>query len=137
MQLSDFIGTWALTRRIDDRRAGAAGSFTGRAVFRPEGADLAYREEGILRLGPGPGFAASRAYRWRAAGDGLAILFEDGRFFHAVALDAPRAEAGHDCGADRYEVAYDFRDWPDWRAVWDVWGPRKDYRMESVYARAD
>lgn len=137
MQLSDFIGTWALTRRIDDRRAGAAGSFTGRAVFRPEGADLAYREEGILRLGPGPGFTASRAYRWRAAGDGLAILFEDGRFFHTLPLDAPRAEAGHDCGADRYEVRYDFQGWPKWRAVWDVRGPRKDYRMESVYTLAD
>ncbi len=138
MQLSDFIGTWTLTRRIDDRRTGTAGSFTGRAVFRPEGAELAYREEGVLRLGPGPGFTASRAYRWQAVAGGIAVLFEDGRFFHALALDdAPRAEAGHDCGADRYAVRYDFRDWPDWRAVWEVRGPRKDYRMESLYSRAD
>lgn len=137
MQLSDFIGTWTVTRRIDDRRAGAAGSFTGRAVFRPEGTDLAYREEGILRLGAGPGFTASRSYRWRAAGEAVEVLFEDGRFFHAFTLEAPVAEAGHDCDPDRYEVRYDFRGWPDWRAVWEVRGPRKDYRMDSVYARAE
>lgn len=134
MQLSDFIGTWRLTRRIDDRRAGMTGRFTGQATFRPEGADLAYREDGILRLGEGAGLVASRAYRWRATPDGLEILFEDGRFFHAFALDAPQAVAGHDCGADRYEVQYDFRDWPHWRAVWGVRGPRKDYCMESLYA---
>ena len=33
-----------------------------------------------------------------------------------------------------YRVRYDFSDWPDWRTIWHVTGPRKAYEMVSHYA---
>ena len=43
--------TWALTRTLEDRRAGQRGRLDGQAVFAPAGAGLVYRERGVLRLG--------------------------------------------------------------------------------------
>jgi hypothetical protein len=62
------------------------------------------------------------------------VLFADGRPFHAFDPGAARPEAAHDCPPDLYRVRYDFSDWPDWQAAWEVRGPRKDYRMVSRYA---
>jgi hypothetical protein len=41
----------------------------------------------------------------------------------------------HPCGDDHYTVQYDFRSWPQWTAVWQVSGPRKDYTSRSAYTR--
>ena len=65
--------------------------------------------------------------------DGIAVFFEDGRPFHWFS-DAQSA-ASHDCPPDLYAVSYGFGDWPEsWSARWQVSGPRKDYRMESLYS---
>ena len=45
------------------------------------------------------------------------------------------AGSDHPCGADLYRVEYDFSRWPEWSAVWDVSGPRKNYTMESRFRR--
>ena len=63
------------------------------------------------------------------------VAFHDGRPFHRFAAGESGAGTDHLCGADLYRVAYDWSAWPDWRAVWEVTGPRKDYRMESRYRR--
>jgi len=135
--LADFTGTWALARRIDDRRAGLTGLFEGQARFVPDGAGGLWMEEaGTLRYGDAPPMRATRAYRWRAAGRGrIAVAFDDGRPFHDFATDVPRAD--HLCGADLYRVRYDFAGWPVWRAIWRVSGPAKDYTMASAFTPAD
>jgi len=136
-RLTDFPGFWDITRRIEDRRAGQSGHLSGTARFshRP-GGDLAYVEQGLLVYGAGPAMTAERRQIWRASPDGIAVHFDDGRFFHAFVPSGGRAEAAHDCPPDRYRVAYDFRRWPHWQSVWEVSGPRKAYRMETSYRPA-
>ena len=127
-ELSEFEGRWSVSRVIDDRRAGQTGRFAGTAVFAPVPGGLAYAERGLLELG-GASFEAERRYAWRAEGGGIAVYFDDGRFFHRIGL-----RAAHWCDPDDYRAAYDFAHWPRWRAVWTVSGPRKNYTMTSDYA---
>ncbi len=136
MRLEDFAGVWTMERAIKDRRAGASGSFTGLARLTPVGSDLAYAEEGRLRLGAGPAVAASRRHLWRRADAAIEVLFEDGRPFHRFdpTEDAPGAR--HGCPPDAYHVRYDFARWPVWRTEWRVVGPRKDYTMVTAYEPA-
>ncbi len=135
--LEAFAGRWRLRREIEDFAAGHLARFTGTAVFSPEeGGALALTEEGTLRLPGAAPLKASRRYLWRPGqGGAIEILFEDGRPFHVIAPGL-KPEAEHLCPPDLYRVAYDFTAWPDWRAVWRVKGPRKDYRMTSRYTRA-
>ena len=100
------------------------------------GQQLIQDETGRLALG-GQSFAASRRYIWQEAGDVLEVLFDDLRPFHSIPAGAGRHEATHLCGPDRYDVAYDFTQWPRWRSVWQVQGPKKDYKMTSDYTRAE
>ncbi len=133
MELMDFAGIWRLTRRVahDD---GTRATFEGRAALAPDGEGLRYREEGVLRLPGHPPMTASRTYLWRPAPEGVAVLFEDGRPFHAIDLRTPRPEAAHPCGADLYRVSYDLSTWPRWSAAWRVDGPRHAYAMVSRHA---
>ncbi|MEM1431513.1 MAG: DUF6314 family protein [Pseudomonadota bacterium] len=139
--LQGLAGAWALERRIADRRAGEAGTFSGRAVFTPDADGLRYREAGGLRLPGRPALQAERVYLWRAAAGWIDVRFDDGRPFHRFA--PPSAgdggagpDAPHLCGRDLYQVRYAFESGSSWSAVWEVRGPRKDYRLVSHYTRA-
>lgn len=132
----DFAGAWRVERSIEDRLAGQAGRFEGVARLAPDGAGLAYREEGRLALGGAPALAASRAYLWRFGPACVEVLFPDGRPFHRFRPEGQAEGTEHPCGADLYRVHYDFRAWPAWSAAWEVRGPRKGYRTASTYARA-
>lgn len=129
--LQDFFGRWLVERTIDDR-LGHPGRFDGTARFTPDGEGLRYREEGTLRLGD-LALAAHRDYLWREDGDGIAVLFPDGRPFHRFRALGWAVGTDHPCGRDLYRVAYDFAGWPDWSAEWTVTGPAKDYTMVSRY----
>lgn len=131
-RLTDFEGTWRLERQIDDALTGQTGHFTGLASFEAARGGLRYTEDGTLELGAAR-FAATRSYMWRAAGELVAVEFEDGRFFHDFDPAAPAPSAHHDCAPDVYDVRYDFSAWPKWRAVWAVKGPRKNYVSTSQY----
>jgi hypothetical protein len=133
MEAAAFEGEWQVAREIADRTGGPEGRFDGVARFTRAPWGLAYAEAGELRLGTAA-MRATREYRWVFRADGVEVFFADGRAFHAFRFDA--AEAEHLCGADLYRVRYDFGRWPVWEAAWDVRGPRKDYAMRSVYARA-
>ncbi len=134
-QLYDFAGKWTIGRLIEDRLSGQDGRFEGRAVFRPDGGALAYREEGRLALGTRPAMVATRDYLWREEAGRIVVAYGDGRPFHD--FDPARPEARHACPPDDYRVRYDFSRWPDWVAVWTVSGPRKDYTMTSRYSRGE
>lgn len=135
-RLDSFKGRWRIRRRIEDAKAGGTGSFEGVAVFTPAPGGLAYEEAGELRLPDMAGLQASRRYFWRDDGaGGVEVLFEDGRDFHRINLSGTVATAWHDCLPDLYEVSYNFTHWPDWRAIWRVTGPRKNYTMISDYRR--
>ncbi|SDD60833.1 hypothetical protein SAMN05421538_10239 [Paracoccus isoporae] len=127
-----FLGHWHLTREIS-----GGGRFDGVAVIAPDGAGGAvYDEEGVLSLPGQPPFQATRRYLWRQEGDGIAVCFADGRFFHRFDPAMPAPQARHLCPPDLYDVTYDFTDWPRWSALWRVEGPRKSYVMRSDYVAA-
>lgn len=132
--LDGFVGVWTVTRRIGD--ATGAARFDGQARFTPGAGGVDYAEAGMLTLPGGQGVQAERRYRWTAQDGGIAVYFDDGRFFHAFD-PAGAATARHFCDPDTYDVAYEFGAWPDaWSARWSVTGPRKNYVMTSRYARA-
>lgn len=127
--MADFSGRWAIERTID-HADGTTARFSGEAVFQPNAAGgLDYSEDGVLRMPGGQSMRATRRYRWDPD---LSVFFEDGRTFHQV--PATGGTTVHYCDPDTYRVAYEFRGWPTWQAVWTVTGPKKDYRMTSVYA---
>ena len=136
--LAALAGEWQIARRITEA-SGAVALFDGQARFAWDAARgpgwMWQCEAGELRLdaGRGPAFRAERRYLWQDTGAGLAVHFEDGRFFHAFAALEGSPEAHHHCPPDDYAVRYEFTGWPVWRAVWQVSGPRKDYRMESRF----
>lgn len=131
--LRHLAGRWQIARRIEDRR-GPGGRFDGVAAFVRVAGGLDYAEAGVLVLGQGAPMQAERRHLWRADGARVAVFFADGRAFHDFDPAAARPDARHLCGADIYEVTYDFARWPDWETEWRVRGPRKDYRMITRYA---
>ncbi len=134
VSLEALEGRWRLSRVIRNAD-GSEAQLQGVTVFRREGDGLVQEEEGWLTLaGQAAPLRATRRYLWAEGGGGLEIRFEDGRPFHTVPLGVERPEAAHECVPDVYRVAYDFTDWPRWRAVWRVTGPRKDYVMTSDHA---
>ena len=136
LSLQAFEGHWDLSREIEDRRAGEMAHLEGLCRFDRDGEELIQTETGKLFLSGGRGpFAAERRYLWREIAQTIHVFFEDGRFFHLFDPGAATPMATHDCAPDRYEVAYDFSDWPDWRARWTVVGPRKDYTSVTQYRR--
>lgn len=137
MRLSEFAGTWRLTRVIRDARAGAEARFEGDALFAPAAEGLAYSETGLLHLPGHEPLAAGRRYVWREAAGRIFVDHADFRPFHDFDAAEPRPAATHFCAPDHYAVTYDFSGWPDWRAEWVVTGPRKDYVAESRYTRGD
>lgn len=132
--LAEFEGRWRLEREIEDAKAGQIVRFSGQAIFRPGEGGLICAETGEMTWPGQPPLRATRRYLWQGQGEDIAVFFDDGRPFHLIAPGA-RPSAEHDCPPDLYEVRYDFRNWPEWRAEWRVHGPRKDYLMRSRYAR--
>ncbi len=128
---SAFLGRWTIRRRIADRLGGDA-RFEGTASVTAAGDHWLYDEAGEMRLADGAAFRAHRRYLWVPAAGAIEVRFDDGRPFHRIPLAG--GEDSHLCVRDLYAVSYDFSAWPEWRAVWRVRGPRKDYTMTSRYA---
>ncbi|MGB0498575.1 MAG: DUF6314 family protein [Rubricella sp.] len=134
-ELARFQGRWRIDRTITDHAGGATGAFEGTGAFRPDGAGgLAYDEDGMLCFGGVP-LRATRRYLYGAEGGRIFVAYEDGRPFHDFDAGSCCAWAEHLCGEDHYKVTYRFVEPDRWTADWVVRGPRKDYRMETRYAR--
>ncbi|WP_245882682.1 DUF6314 family protein [Yoonia sediminilitoris] len=132
----DFRGLWRLERRIIDRMANQEGTLQGTVTLLDQAQGVMdYREEGQFQLGQGPVMQATRSYQWHFGGGWVDVRFADGSPFHRFVPEGCVAGSDHPCGADHYQVRYDFRAWPDWQAVWTVTGPRKDYTSISHYCR--
>lgn len=123
-----------MTRVITDHLGVMNGRFTGLASLSGQGDHLRYDEVGQLVLQNGPVMQANRTYHWAFVAGLVQVSFADGSDFHSFAPDGQVAGTTHLCGADTYNVTYDFRDWPRWQTIWHVQGPRKDYRSVSHYS---
>jgi len=126
--LADFEGRWRMARRIVQADGGRA-ELTGEAVWRRVDEGLLCEEAGRLCVEGQPPLEARRCYLWR---DDLTVWFDDGRFFHSVPVRG--GACAHWCDPDQYDGQYDFSRWPEWRCIWQVRGPRKDYRMVTGYS---
>ncbi len=131
-QLCDFEGLWSLSRKIFPAGEPPA-EFSGTARFTRQGQSLGYCEEGQLKLAHVPAFRAERRYIWHAEGGRIYVSYDDGRPFHDFDPADPAAQ--HLCDPDLYRVRYDFSVWPEWRSLWQVKGPRKNYRLENIFSR--
>ncbi len=129
-----LLGTWQLTRRIDDRRSSVGGQLIGVARLRPDADALSYVEEGTLSFGDWHG-DAHQAYRFVVAGSWARVCFRDGRPFHDLDLSSGSAAVAHACGADLYRGRYRILDDARWTLAWRITGPRKDIVIGSVYRR--
>ncbi len=131
-----FRGVWHVDRHILDLDSEWLGRFDGQAMFEDHEGHLAYHEEGILKFGGLTGSRATRDYIWTFPSDShVKVLFDDGADFHEFNPWEDRPFARHFCDPDEYDVTYDFRKYPQWRAEWRVEGPKKDYRMVTTYRR--
>jgi len=133
IRLSDFIGDWQLQRRIHDDAYGQHGSLAGTARFHANGAVVDYHEQGRLTLAGGMTMQAERSYIWQPDPQGVTVKFADGAPFHRFDLGGKVKGTQHLCGADLYNVTYNFESWPAWSATWVVAGPRKNYTSVSHY----
>ena len=134
-QQGRFEGRWSLSRKIDDRLQGQMLQASGTALIQPSPQGLMYSENLLLELPGQAPMQATRSYIWKAAGDGqFDVFFQEGRFFHNLDARGEAWAASHDCHPDRYDVVYDFGEWPEWQARWRVSGPRKSYEMVSTYS---
>lgn len=145
--LGYLTGDWAVVREIADHRSGVAGSFRGRASFRPrsesaaadadglDGRVLELTEDGELRFGAHHG-PASRNLLYYGCSDGSAeVRFADGREFYHLDLRTGGCHAVHPCRADRYAVTVTWLTADSFTEVWQVNGPAKNYDLTSVYTR--
>ncbi len=129
-------GAWSLTRTVLDRRSGACGRLSGKAIFETEGEGLLYRENGVLRLGARD-YDVSQIYRYRFPEPERAdITFDHGGYFHTLDLSSGRWSAEHLCNEDLYRGAFRAAGAGGWRVVWRILGPRKDQVLKTRYLRA-
>ena len=129
LRLTDFLGCWSFERRVQ-HEAQPEACAVGTAYWRETGAGAEYVESAELRIEGHPPMQAERRYLWTPE---LDVLFEDGRYFHAVPPTG--GVARHWCDPDEYRVQYDFSDWPEFETIWHVNGPRKSYVMTTRYRR--
>jgi len=125
-------GRWTLLRDIA-HADGSVNHLTGEVHFQRSGARLIQDETGTLVLGD-RSLKATRRYIWTEINGRLDVFFDDMRPFHSVPLKVATYQTVHQCDPDHYQVAYDFSQWPNWSARWQVEGPRKDYVMTSHFA---
>jgi hypothetical protein len=130
-----LLGAWRIVRRIDDTRLRQVGRLTGRGIFETATDGLAYDEAGALCFGNYRG-EATRRYLLVMDGPGICtVRHAGGGLFHKLDLSSGRADINHWCGEDRYRGRYRILDQNGFVVAWDVAGPRKRYRMATVYTR--
>lgn len=133
MDPTGLLGTWALARVIDDRRAGERREVTGSATLVAESPNrIRWSEQGTM-IWPGHEVPVSRTLHVDREPDGdWVVRFEDGRMFHPWAVGVA---VDHPCTPDHYHGLIEVTGDPAeaWTVTWDATGPEKDYRMVTVH----
>jgi len=143
-QVFKFLrGVWSVRRRFEGSYTGA---FSGEASFQPEPeGSLAYlyAEQGELTDAEANRFDAKQSYLYRLAEGKLQVLkcdrseWEPMHEFDFVAEDSSAVGRHiHLCGQDHYAATYRVDLTEDtWEVSYTVSGPKKDYRIHSIYTR--
>jgi hypothetical protein len=129
---TDLLGTWTMTRVVDDHREGERREVVGTAELAEVSAGrVRWSEEGTMTW-PGHSVLVSRTLYVVREKDGWFVRFEDGRPFHPWAIGR---QVDHPCAPDHYRGLIEVAPAPDlsWTVTWDAVGPEKDYRMVTVH----
>ena len=129
----DLLGTWTLTRVVDDRREGERRDVAGSATLSEVGPDrVRWSEEGTMTWGERSVPVSRTLYVVRSVEQEWIVHFEDGRVFHPWSVGAT---VEHPCAPDHYTGRVDATGDPldRWTVTWDAHGPGKDYRMVTVH----
>ncbi len=151
--MADFLGAYAVSRRIADRLSGGETTFEGTATITADGSGAIYKEVGALQMGTGT-FTAERSYLWRPAGARIEVAFADGQPFHDFDPDQGGQATEHLCGADMYRGGMTFQNGPvgpcagtslarariilrsrGMCGVSDIWGPRRPSHLQNARAQ--
>lgn len=126
----DLVGTWTLTRVVEDHLASERRDVVGTATLVLETPDrVRWSEAGTMTWG-GRSVEVSRTlYVDRGDDDGWFVHFSDGRPFHPWSVGS---QVEHPCGRDLY--AGRISGGPErWTVEWRASGPEKDYVMTTVH----
>ena len=129
MDPTDLLGTWTLTRLVDDHRAGERREVVGTAELSEVADGLVRWTESGTMTWAGHAVPVSRTLRVVRDDDGWFVHFEDGRPFHPWAIGR---QVDHPCAPDHYRGLIEVAD-GSWTVTWDAVGPEKDYRMVTVH----
>ena len=133
---TDLLGTWDLSRVVDDRLSGVPREVHGTATLELETPDrVRWREEGTMTW-DGHSVPVSRTLyvdRGSDDGGGWFVHFEDGRPFHPWDVGV---RVDHPCSPDHYEGLIETEGDPvvRWTVEWRAVGPEKDYVMTTVHS---
>ncbi|WP_051551494.1 DUF6314 family protein [Nocardioides sp. URHA0020] len=129
---TDLLGTWALTRVVDDHRAGERHDVVGTAELTAVSPDRVRWTESGTMTWPGHAVPVSRTL-YVVREDDWWVQFEDGRPFHPWTVGR---QVDHPCAPDHYRGLIEVDAGPalTWTATWDAIGPEKDYRMVTVHS---
>lgn len=137
-----FIGEWTFERKIFTGE-NVQGAAKGTAVFSviEENKKLLYNERGELQLSEGGKFSFTRSFIYTFEGEQLTLIYNDGENFgQHYQTYQPESERlvslnPHVCGADVYDGYFEKLSSNSYRQYVKVIGAKKDYEMETVYAR--
>jgi Family of unknown function (DUF6314) len=126
---TDLLGTWTLTRVVDDHLTGERRDVVGTATLELESPGrVRWSEEGTMTWA-GRSVPVSRTLYVERAGATWSVTFSDGRPFHPWSVGT---RVGHPCGADHYEGLVEVGP-QGWTVEWRARGPEKDYLMRTVH----
>lgn len=138
-------GEWLVRRQFE---GSYVGSFNGKArLLLDEASGLPtynYSEHGELTDGTGQLFNAKQSYLYRLVEGRLEVLKQEGSdwilmheldFRQEGKVIAASAAHTHLCGQDYYAAEYRIDLSGRWEVAYNVTGPKKDYRIYTVYER--
>ena len=129
---SDLLGTWTLTRVVEDRLADERRDVAGTATLILEAPGrVRWSEEGVMTWA-GRSVPVTRTLYVVRLDVGWEVRFSDGRPFHPWVV-GERVE--HPCRPDLYRGLVETEGDPvtRWTVEWQATGPEKDYVMTTVH----
>jgi Family of unknown function (DUF6314) len=130
---TDLLGTWTLSRVIDDRLAGERRDVRGTTTLERASPDrVRWSEEGTMTWS-GRSVPVSRTLFVDRLGEGWFVRFSDDRPFHPWSVGS---RVDHPCAPDHYSGLIETDGDPvvRWTVEWRATGPEKDYVMSTVHS---
>ncbi|KAK5579355.1 hypothetical protein RB653_009037 [Dictyostelium firmibasis] len=99
-----------------------------------------YQEEGILKQPDNTEFNVSQRYIYRFKDDIITVYFDEKpeRLFHTLNFDNSSLAKGHHlCGKDTYDSIYQFVSPKEFKLIYSVLGPKKNYKITTTFIKKD